>query len=99
MLYLQIILAGFGGGLVRGLVGFSKHISASKKAKFNSLYFFSTIAVSGFIGLGVAAVAGGLGATFPGSGELTPALAAVIGYAGGDFLENIYKIIAKKISL
>jgi hypothetical protein len=31
--------------------------------------------------------------------DLAPALAFVVGYAGGDFLENVYKIIVKKSSL
>ena len=31
--------------------------------------------------------------------SFTPALAFVIGYTGGDFLENVYKIIIKKPSL
>jgi len=30
--------------------------------------------------------------------SFTPALAFIIGYAGGDFIENIYKIIIKKSS-
>jgi len=29
----------------------------------------------------------------------TPALAFILGHAGGDFIENIYKIIIKKSSL
>jgi len=33
------------------------------------------------------------------SGAFNPALGFVIGYAGGDFIENIYKIIIKKSSL
>ena len=33
------------------------------------------------------------------SGKFTAALAFIIGYAGGDFLENIYKIIIKKSTL
>jgi hypothetical protein len=39
-----------------------------------------------------------LGMTFF-DGYFTPAIAFIVGYAGGDFLENIYKIILKKPSL
>ena len=39
------------------------------------------------------------GFTFLGLPFISPALAFIIGYAGGDFLENIYKIIVKKPSL
>jgi hypothetical protein len=39
------------------------------------------------------------GIQFLGTDVLTPALAFIIGYAGGDFLENLYKIIIKKSSL
>lgn len=31
--------------------------------------------------------------------SFSPALAFIVGYAGGDFIENIYKIIIKKPSL
>ena len=32
-------------------------------------------------------------------GVFSPALSFIVGYAGGDFIENIYKIIIKKSSL
>jgi len=38
-----------------------------------------------------------VGFTFLGS--FTPALGFIVGYAGGDFIENIYKIIIKKSSI
>jgi len=54
--------------------------------------------ISGSIGLLVASAIKETGISFLGAG-LTPSLAFIIGYAGGDFLENIYKIIIKKSSL
>ena len=39
------------------------------------------------------------GINFDGFGNFTPALAFIVGYAGGDLLENIYKIVLKKPSL
>jgi len=53
--------------------------------------------LSGIIGLMVVAAVKEVGFTF--NGFFTPALGFIIGYAGGDFVENIYKIIIKKSSL
>ena len=55
--------------------------------------------ISGIVGLLTAATIKELGVPLLGLSYLTPALAFVIGYAGGDFLENIYKIIVRKPSL
>ncbi|MFC1630266.1 hypothetical protein ACFL06_01910 [Patescibacteria group bacterium] len=55
--------------------------------------------ISGIVGLLTAAAIREIGFDFFGFTYLTPALALIIGYAGGDFLENIYKIIIKKPSL
>jgi len=53
--------------------------------------------LSGIIGLLAVAAIKEVGFTFADS--FTPALSFIIGYAGGDFIENIYKIIIKKSSL
>ena len=98
-IYLSILIAGFGGGVIRGLVGFVKHQYSYKEVKFNLPYFLSMMFISGIIGLLTAVAIKELGMTFFGLNYLTPALALVIGYAGGDFLENVYKIIIKKPSL
>jgi len=52
--------------------------------------------ISGLIGLTSAWVVKELGITFMGAEQLSPAIALIVGYAGGDFLENIFKIIAKE---
>ncbi len=93
-MYLEILIAGFGGGVVRGLVGFIKHQLSYKNVGFNLPYFFAMMFLSGVVGVVTAMAVKEI------SGHvLTPALAVVIGYAGGDFLENVYKIIAKKLVL
>jgi len=94
--YLFIIFAGFGGGLVRGLVGYIKNHLNSASTKFEYLYFLLMMFLSGVVGILTAAAVNGLGLPLLGSTEFTPALAFVVGYAGGDLLENIYKIILKK---
>ncbi len=99
LFYLSILIAGFGGGVIRGLVGFVKHQFSYKNVGFNLPYFLLMASISGTIGLLSAIAVKELGLTFLGLNYFTPALAFIIGYAGGDFLENIYKIIIKKSSI
>ena len=96
-MYITILIAGFGGGVIRGLVGFIKHQYSYKNVEFKFPYFFGMMVLSGVIGLLAAMSIRELGFEFLGS--FTPAFAFIIGYAGGDFIENIYKIIVKKPSL
>lgn len=98
-MYLFIFIAGFGGGALRGLVGFLKHQFSYKNVEFKLSYFIFMMFLSGVVGLLTAVVVKETGITFLGLDYLTPALAFIIGYAGGDFLENLYKIIIKKPSL
>lgn len=93
-MYFSILIAGFGGGAVRGVVGFMKHQFSYKNVGFNLPYFLVTLFLSGVIGFLCAISMKEAGFVF--RGAFTPALAFIIGYAGGDFIENIYKIIAKK---
>jgi len=96
-MYPLILIAGFGGGVIRGLVGFIKHQYSYKNVGFEFPYFLGMMFLSGIIGLLVAGAVNELGFTFLGS--FTPALSFIVGYAGGDFIENIYKIITKRSSL
>ncbi len=98
-MYVLIFIAGFGGGALRGLVGFIKHQFSYKNVEFRLPYFIAMMFLSGVIGLLTAMVIKEIDLTFLGLNYLTPALAFIIGYAGGDFLENVYKIIIKKPSL
>lgn len=93
-LYFSILIAGFFGGVVRGLVGFLKHQFSYKNVSFRLWYFLGTAFLSGIIGVTVAMSVREIGFTY--QGFFTPALSFIVGYAGGDFLENIYKIIIKK---
>ncbi len=97
-MYFLVLISGFGGGVVRGLVGFIKHQYAYKNVKFEIFYFLTMSFLSGVIGVLCAAAVKELGMTFLG-GYFTPAMAFVIGYVGGDFIENVYKIIIRKPSL
>ena len=91
-----IFIAAFSGGVLRGLVGFVKYTFSYKEVKFRPRYFLGTIFLSGAIGLVATIAIKEIGFTL--LGGFTPALAFIIGYAGGDFIENIYKIIIKKSS-
>ena len=95
MEYLAILIASFGGGAVRGLVGFVKHQYSYSKVEFNLLYFLGMTFISGVIGLLVSVSIFQTELEFLG-GSFTPAIAFIVAYAGGDFIESIYKIIVKK---
>jgi len=91
MKFLQLILAGFVGGLVRGLVGISKKIrdkEPDEKVEISRQYLAITLLSSGGIGLLVGVLV---------SEDVRFALLA--GYAGTDFLENAYKIKMRQQNL
>lgn len=93
-MYFYILIAGFGGGVLRGLVGFIKNQFSYKNTPFKLNYFLAMSFLSGIVGLISVIAIKEIGFTL--EGLFTPALSFVIGYAGGDFIENIYKIITKK---
>ncbi|MEX2054206.1 MAG: hypothetical protein WD883_01540 [Candidatus Colwellbacteria bacterium] len=92
---MTFILAGFLGGIIRGVVGLVKYTMSYKDVPFRPVYFGSMALISGLIGATAAWVTQDLGISFLGLETLTPALAVIIGYAGGDFFENIIKILTK----
>ena len=96
---ISILITGFVGGALRGLVGYIKYRSSYKSVSFKPGYFAFTVAVSGVVGLLAAWVTKNLGLTFLGLPAITPAIAVIIGYAGGDFIENLFKILTGKTSL
>ncbi len=93
-----ILVAGFAGGIIRGLVGYIKYVSSYKNVGFKWPYFLSVIIGSGIIGLASGWLVKGV-VELDGTLEVTKFYAFIAGYAGGDFIENVYKIIAKKPSL
>jgi len=91
MKFLQLVLAGFVGGLVRGLVGISKKIrdkEPDETVEISRQYLAITLLSSGGIGLLVGVLV---------SEDVRFALLA--GYAGTDFLENAYKIKMRQQNL
>ena len=96
---ITILLCGFAGGIMRGLVGYIKYRNSYKNVPFQTRYFIFSVAVSGIVGLLAAWVTKDLGIQFLGLPVITPAIDAIIGYAGGDFIENLFKILTGKTSL
>lgn len=94
---ITILLWGMFGGVLRGLVGFAKYQTAYKDVPFRPLYLALTAGLSGVIGLLAAWATQDLGMTALGV-SVTPAVAFVVGYTGGDFIENLFKIIVGKPS-
>ena len=89
-------IAGFIGGAIRAIVGIIKYAFSYKEIKIKWFYFSGITLISGLIALSTAWVILELGLTFEGMESISPALALIAGYAGGDFLENIFKILMKK---
>jgi len=98
-MYLTFLIAGFGGGVLRGLVGFLKHQFSYKNVEFKLDYFLTTMFLSGVVGMLSSMAIKEAGFSLAGQNYINSALAFIIGYAGGDFLENIYKIIAQKLDI
>lgn len=96
-IYFALLMAGFFGGVVRGLVGFIKHQLSYKNVPFDLKYFLGMSFISGVVGLMASISIKEVGLTL--NETFTTALSFIIGYAGGDFLESIYKIILDKANL
>lgn len=97
-MYFSILAAGFGGGMVRGLLGYIKHQYSYKNVGFNVPYFLTMSFLSGVVGVLSASAVSGAGFFIDGVEYISPGLAFIIGYAGGDLLEGIYKILLNNIS-
>ncbi len=93
---LSFFLAGFVGGVFRGVVGLIKYSQSYKDVEIRPWYFTGMVVVSGLIGLATAWVVRDLGVQLFGVEELTSGIGVLVGYGGGDILENLYKIVSKK---
>ena len=73
------------GGLLRSVVGITKHYRAKKKTKLKKKYFIITLIIAGLIGMLLSAA---FAANY--------LIYLVVGYAGIDLLENLVKITKKQ---
>lgn len=96
---LSLLAAGALGGFVRGIVGFVKHQFAYKNVVFKPWYLVSIMGISAFVGLTVTWTIIESGVSSPFLDQINPAIAVIIGYAGGDLIENIYKILVGRTTL
>jgi len=94
-----LLIAGAAGGLVRGIVGFLKYQFAYKSVQFKPLYIATIMVLSAFVGLAVTWAIMASGLSFPFLEQINPAIAFIVGYAGGDLIENLYKILVGKTTL
>jgi hypothetical protein len=90
---------GFLGGVIRGFVGIIKYTQSYKDVKLNLPYFSIVVFVSGSIGFISSWIVNDLGILMPGIETIPLSFALIVGYAGGDFIENIFKIIIKDNSV
>ncbi len=81
---LMFVLAGAGGGVLRGVMGIAKSLVIKKSFEMNWAWFF--------ISVGISAILGVIAASFFGE-DLRLALLA--GYVGADFIEGLMKIKLK----
>ncbi len=91
----QLLICGALGGVARGLLGYSKYVRSYKSVTFNWKYFATTVGTSLVVGAGAVWVIKDSGMSFEGF-AVNNAVAVIIGYAGGDAVENIYRAILKK---
>ena len=94
-----LLVAGASGGLVRGIVGFLKHQFAYKNVNFKLEYIASIMLLSALVGLSVTWAVVSSGLEIVALKEINPAIAFIVGYAGGDLIENLYKILVGKTTL
>ncbi len=96
---MSLFLFGFLGGSIRAVIGLIKYTQSYKDVEIKKWYFLSTILVSGLIGTICSWIVSDLGISFLGLESLPLSIALIIGYAGGDFIENIFKIVTKEPEL
>lgn len=89
---LTFVLMGLLGGLVRGLVGYTKYLTSYKGVKFNWMYFAVTVGISGLVGGISGWIFNGIMADL----AMNNFYSFIAGYAGGDFLENSFRVIFKQ---
>jgi hypothetical protein len=80
----MLVLAGAGGGVLRGVMGIAKDVVTKKSFEINWIWFF--------VSIGISAILGVIAASFFGEDMR---LALLAGYVGADFIEGLMKIKLK----
>ncbi len=93
---MSFLVAGLFGGLLRGGVGLVKYITSYKDVQIRPYYFMGAVLLSGVIGYVSAWIAKDAADIFLDIDTLPLSFAVIAGYAGGDFIENLFKIGMKE---
>ena len=96
---MNFFIAGLLGGLLRGGMGLFKYITSYKDVEIRLSYFTGMIILTGIIGWVSAWIARDALAIFLEIESPPLSFALVAGYAGGDFIENLFKIATKQPQL
>ncbi len=96
---MSFLIAGFIGGIIRGSVGLIKYMTSYKDVEIRPYYFVGSVLISGLIGYGTAWIARDVANIFLEIEVIPLSFALIAGYAGGDLIENIFKIGIKQPNL
>ncbi len=96
---MSFLIAGFIGGVLRGAVGLVKYITSYKDVEIRPYYFISSVLLAGLIGYVAAWVIKDIAHIFVGIETAPVSFALIAGYAGGDLIENLFKIGMKEPNL
>ena len=96
---ISFLLAGLFGGLLRGGMGLFKYTTSYKDVKIRPYYFAGMVVLTGVIGWVSAWVARDVLRIFLELETIPVSFAIIAGYAGGDFIENVFKIAMKEPNL
>jgi len=88
-------LMGFVGGVIRAVVGLIKYSQRYKDVAFRPKYLLGTVLLSGVIGFISAWIIKDLGVVILGSEEVPLSVGLIAGYAGGDLIDNLFKIVLR----
>ena len=81
IMLVYVLLAGFAGGVLRGVLGIAKDLVTKKDLTINWLWFGVTVLIAGIVGI--------ITASFF-SDDLR--IAALGGYSGSDLIDGIFKL-------
>ncbi len=92
-------IAGLFGGLLRGGMGLFKYMTSYKDVEIRPFYFAAMVVLTGVVGWVSAWIAGDVLRIFLEIESAPVSFAVVAGYAGGDFIENVFKIAMREPQL
>ena len=96
---ITFFIAGLFGGLLRGAVGLFKYITSYKDVEIRPYYFGGMVLVTGVVGWASAWVARDILQIFLELETVPLSFALIAGYAGGDFIDNLVKIVMREPQL